>query len=125
MTRDEQIAAASKRADEYKFNINKYPVLAKGEYEEETEEMPDEIWAISKTWCGNPGSKVTNTINCIDADDSPRGIKYIRADKSLNVEWLENLKHSESSEKNGYYCAGFNESIDAIIRHIRGGDDPR
>lgn len=43
-------------------------------------DMPKEIWAISKVWCGNPKSKVSYTISCIDADDSPRGIKYIRAD---------------------------------------------
>lgn len=42
--------------------------------------MPNEIWAHGKTWIGNPSSKVKYSVHCLDADESPRGVKYTRTD---------------------------------------------
>lgn len=76
--------------------------------------MPYEIWAIDKTWVGNPKSKVMHRVHCIDADDSPRGVKYTNTEKL--IEAIEGMKNSLPK-----WDKRKNQALDDVIKLLRSG----
>jgi hypothetical protein len=78
-----------------------------------TDEMQKEIWVSGFVW-----QRGYSHVQGTDKRMSPRQKKYVRLspdDIVISRAELEDMKHSEASEKNGFYCTGYNQAINDIL----------